>query len=132
MSLKIFHNALFATAILLLAGCSDQYEPNIEPNQNEERVELIVATELPFETEVQTRSAFSDVAIANCDAIVFDETGKLLEVVRCGAGQPEEDEAGNQTGRVRINILLAKTDKRRTIQCRGAESRMKCHALSNN
>lgn len=116
MSLKIFHNALFATAILLLAGCSDQYEPNIEPNQNEERVELIVATELPFETEVQTRSAFSDVAIANCDAIVFDETGKLLEVVRCGAGQPEEDEAGNQTGRVRINILLAKTDKRRTIQ----------------
>ncbi|MDE5858172.1 MAG: hypothetical protein K2H32_07435, partial [Muribaculaceae bacterium] len=115
MSLKIFHNALFATAVLLLAGCSDQYAPNQEPEPVEEKVQLTIATELPFETEVQSRSAFSDVAIANCDAVVFDENGKLVEVVRCGAGVIEEDESGNPTGRVRINILLAKTDKKRTI-----------------
>ncbi|MDE6642958.1 MAG: hypothetical protein K2K27_02550 [Muribaculaceae bacterium] len=118
MSLKIFHNALFATAILLLAGCSEQMIPNNEElSPAEDRVELSIATEVPFETEVQARSAFSDVAISNCDAIVFDENGKLIEVVRCGAATDEIGNDGEPTGRKRINILLPKnlTPAKRTI-----------------
>lgn len=112
MIISIKHKLVaLAGLAAMLAACSGESEQDM-PVDPSKRVEATIAVSMPrpSDEEVVSRATtpYSDTDILTADALIFDETGKLIERQHAGSVQRDGDQ-------INITVLFDASPKKRTV-----------------